>query len=309
MTLVSAISCIAPANGFRSSTARSARLPTAIVPASSSWFTYALPRVNAASAVCERRSAATGRGPPRRAVPDDLTRHGDLDLEPGVGVVTGQSLPNGEHRAVRADRRRSGTGGRPAPPPAAPSASRSRGRARPRTAGCSRRRRAPAGAGRRRGRAAGGARRGGVRRCRPLASRAASHRVECAPERAVPERVLVHLEARVRRAGPPSRSSASGFDELDTVPCASPNAPSYGASIDAVQLSGQPSSMIFTVLASTLAAGRPSPLLDELVDLLGPAVPVPPQRGHDAHRELAGVVQARDRPRGARARPRRPATR
>src|SRR5262249_49950256 len=44
-TRVVPISSGAPANGSRSSTARSASLPTSIVPVSSRWFTYALPAV------------------------------------------------------------------------------------------------------------------------------------------------------------------------------------------------------------------------------------------------------------------------
>ena len=92
------------------------------------------------------------------------------------------------------------------------------------------------------------------------------------------------------------------------VPWRSPNDPSYGRSIEPVQDSGQPSSISFTVFASTPAAGPPRAPLEQAVDLLHPAVAVPPERRHHARRQTALVVEPRGRRGAGPPRPTRPAT-
>ena len=114
-------------------------------------------------------------------------------------------------------------------------------------------------------------------------------RVDRAPDRAIPERVLVHLEAeRVELRDRFAEHVVA--DEQDPAVVLVPEPPlvriqhrgraRFGAAVEH-DLDGR---------RVDVAATPPRPLVHEPVDLLHPSMPVPPERRHDPGRELAPVV-------------------
>src|SRR5581483_8519651 len=108
-TDASAISSGGCSNRLRSSTTRSARLPTSIEPERSSrWFTYAEPIVAAASAVGRSRrwSGRNGSSPPSGPAygkPGGIVRFTATWIsQSGFGLETGQSLPTASTAPERA---------------------------------------------------------------------------------------------------------------------------------------------------------------------------------------------------------------
>ena len=115
-------------------------------------------------------------------------------------------------------------------------------------------------------------------------------RVERRAHRAVPERVLVHLEA-LRVEPHEGLGEQPLLHELDAAVVLLAEMTFVGSEHRAGRALGTPVEHDLDRARVDVAAGPPLPLLDELADLLQLAMAVPPQRRDDARGELPRVVE------------------
>ena len=243
-----------PANGSRSSSARSAYLPTSSVPVTSSrWFTHAEPCVYAVSAD-SRLIACSGR---KGSLPE-------WSSPSGGGIrVTATCAPHmhvgAAHRPVAAadqpragplERRRTGTATASAARRGTESSARpSAARDTPTTAACSHRRRERRTAGRRRDGSPGCARGGGAgRSCRWLA-RAASMPSSASRTARSPIAWKCTWKPSASSATTASRRTAGSTNESPAFCVWQPQASRYGEVMAPVKFSATPSCMILMLVA------------------------------------------------------------